>query len=177
MDKREITRLAVLVGLGLLMLGLAGCAATKADTSVANSLKVVKTTAHINVDGRGDDTAWRTAPEVVVKVAGEAGVAARDIRLRAVRDDTNIYLLARYADKSPLKANKAWAFDGQSWSEGSFDDSLSLVWNINNSIKGFNTKGFGVMTTPLKRGADIFDFRLAGPAEQLRAESADYWGW
>jgi hypothetical protein len=163
----------------LLSLAVAGCAASKAATtsSAANSIIAAKTTAAITVDGKATEAAWATAPAATIKLTAEPGVEPRTITVRALYDAKSVYLLATYKDSTPFKIGEPWTFDGTNWSKGSFDDSLSFVWNMNDSIKDFNTKGFGVMTTPLKKGLDIFDFRIADANGLYHSYQADYWGW
>jgi hypothetical protein len=165
----------------LLLVLAAGCTSTKATTKTAEPqnavLKAAKTAAVINVDGITDEDAWGTAAKTTVKLFGEAGVEAKDITIRALYDKDNVYITASYADKTPFKIGEAWKYDGKVWSKDSYDDSLSLVWDMNNSIKDFDHLGMGVMTTPLKNGMDIFDFKIADPTGAKRAYEADYWGW
>jgi hypothetical protein len=168
-----------ITGLLLLSLALAGCASSKAATTAAvpNAILAAKTTATFTIDGKASEAAWKDAPATTIKLTPEPGVEPKAITVRALYDATNVYLLAQYQDSTPFKIGEPWTFDGANWAKGSFDDSLSFVWNMNNSIRDFNTKGFGVMTTPLKVGLDIFDFKIADPNGQYRAYEADYWGW
>lgn len=179
---REATNMkkaiGILAALTMLPLVVAGCATSKATSAPApNTVAAAKTSAAFTIDGRADEDAWSAAPQTTVKLNGDAGVEAKTITLRALYDSTNIYLVAEYKDATPFKIGEPWTYDGTSWTKGSFDDSLSFVWNMNDSIKDFDTKGFGVMTTPLRQGLDIFDFQIADPAGRYRSYQADYWGW
>lgn len=179
MTKITGNRYLSLAGILLIGAAVAGCATTQADTTAPtkNAVVATRTTAAITVDGKASEAAWQTAPTTTIQLKAEAGVEPKAITVRALYDKQKIYLLASYKDKTPFKVGEPWTYDGTNWSKGSFDDSLSFVWNMNNSIKNFNTQGFGVMTTTLARGLDIFDFKIADPKAQDRAYEADYWGW
>ena len=159
---------------------VAGCATSKAETVTRSSFDGItagKTSSAPKIDGLGDDSAWKKAPVSAIELDGEGGVEPAKISLSVLYDDENIYLKAVYKDASPLKVGEAWEYDGAAWNKGAFDDSLSLVWNMDGSVGDFDAKGFDVMTTPLERGADIFDFKIADPNGSKQAYEADYWGW
>lgn len=166
----------------LISVVVAGCTASKAttkpvDTAVNATLAAAKTLAPLTIDGLVDEDTWGAAKKTTVKLYGEAGVEAKEITVRALYDKDTVYITSTYRDKSPFKIGEAWKYDGETWSKDSYDDSLTLVWNMNNSIKDFDKLGMGVMTTPLKNGLDIFDFKIADPSGTKRAYAADYWGW
>lgn len=182
MDRKTGTRLLCAITLAFLVPAvLAGCAASKADTSAGGPGAVNITAAKVDaapvIDGRIDEAAWKRTSAVVVPLRGEAGVEARTVSLKALSDGTNIYIAASYKDTTPRKMNLAWEYDGAKWARGSYDDSLSLVWNINDSVPGFNTEGLNGMTTDLHQGTDIFDFTLTPKDDAAAAAEADYWGW
>ncbi len=170
----------VSLALFVLLAAASGCAtASKAATfkAPANTLSAVKVTGAFTIDGNSSEPAWSKATAVMIPLKAEAGVEAKKVTLRAVYDDKNIYVAAAYADATPLKLGEAWTFDGAAWKKGSFDDTLAFVWNINDSIPGFNQRGMGVMTKPLTKGMDVFDFQLAASDNKTAAAKADFWGW
>jgi hypothetical protein len=179
--KTKTFQLASLL-LGTLL--LVGCAASKAATTspAANSIIAAKTTAAITVDGQATEAAWATAPAATIKLTAEPGVEPRTITVRALYDDRNVYLAAKYADSTPLKVGETWVYDGQKWGKGPFDDSLAFVWNMNDSVKGFNENGMKVMTAPLVNGTDIYKFAIDPARSSYCAptdltQEADVWGW
>ncbi len=154
----------------------AGKAATVGKTS-GTVISAVKTSGRFAIDGKTNEAAWNDAQAVTVPLKAEAGVEAKKVTLRAVYDNENIYMAAEYADATPVKMNKAWVYDGTTWKKGSYDDTLAFVWNMDDSVAGFNDRGLSVMTTPLVEGADVFDFQLAASGDAAAKSKADFWGW
>lgn len=165
----------------LLTLLIAGCALSKANVAVPvadkGALVAVETGSAPVIDGKADDAAWEAVTQTTIALKAEPEVAAQNITLKTLYDEKNVYVLAEYKDASPLKFNKAWEYDGTSWKEGSYDDTLAFVWNMNDSTKGFNEQGFDVMTKSLKKGDDVFDFSIDISDKQPATGTADFWGW
>jgi hypothetical protein len=175
---RELS-IAALILFVLIWVTAAGCASTTATTNdkTEAELTASKTEADVNVDGVFSETAWDEAEEATIKLDAEDGVEAREITLKALYDDKNIYIQASYKDASPKKMNEAWEYDGTKWQKGSYDDTLAFVFDMDGSVKGFADKGMGVMTKPLTRGMDVFDFTLEASADQPSTGCLDFWGW
>ncbi len=161
---------------------VAGCAsttgATKPEpTASGPALTAEKTGIAPIIDGKISEAAWQTAKPVTVTLKPEPGVEASKITLRALYDTENVYVSATYADSTPLKIGEAWGYDGASWTKGAYDDTLAFVWNMAGSLPGFDKKGMEVMTTPLRNGLDVFDFRIDNPSDALLHAKLDFWGW
>ncbi len=179
---RAFAKISVTIVPLILLLGaVTGCAtsgkAATVNKSAAPVLPAVKTIGRIIIDGKTNEAAWNDAQALTIPLKAEAGVEAKKVTLRAVYDKENIYLAAEYADATPVKMNEAWVYDGTAWKKGSYDDTLAFVWNMDNSIPGFNERGLGVMTTPLVNGKDVFDFQLAAATDATADSKADFWGW
>jgi len=173
---------SVCLALIILFALAAGCASSTGATqpeqgTSGTTLVAVRTQAPPAVDGKMGEDAWAQAKPVTVSLKPEAGVEPREITLRALYDDENVYLSASYKDATPLKIGEAWSYDGTSWTKGAHDDTLGLVWDIDKSLPAFDKQGFGVMTTPLRNGLDVFDFKLDNPTGQLSHAKLDFWGW
>ncbi len=174
--------LLAVTAITLFIIIAAGCAsstgATKPEPRTGGTaLAAVKTQSAPAIDGKADEAAWKQARPVTVKLAPEPGVEARSVTLRALYDDRNIYLTASYKDSTPLKVGEAWSYDGTSWTKGAYDDTFALVWDMDKSFPAFDEEGFGVMTTPLSNGLDVFDFRVDNPSTALLSAKLDFWGW
>lgn len=166
---------------GMLAL-VAGCAsstgATKpGETATGLALIAAKTETAPAIDGKIAEDAWTKAKPITVALKSEPGVEPNKITLRALYDNERVYLSAAYADSTPLKIGEAWAFDGTSWAKGAYDDTLAFVWNMADSFPAFDKEGLGVMTTPLRNGLDVFDFKIENPSAALLHAKLDFWGW
>lgn len=132
------------VAVGLLavwLLALAGCAsvsqlADKDKPPTQAVLQAPRVQTPPRVDGRLDDGAWRRARQLTVETAG-----GPKVELKAVRTADRIYVQARWLDSTKNDLDSPWRYDGVRWTNGSPDDVLVLFWNIENSIKDFNTRG------------------------------------
>jgi ethylbenzene dehydrogenase len=102
------------------------------------------------------DPAWASAPEFKIKLANGANFnnGATELRLKAVYTTDTLYMLVQYADPTQSVRRSPYVKqpDG-SWKKLSdpddkggdnnkyYEDKFALLWNINNSIKGFDTMG------------------------------------
>ena len=154
--------------LGLVLVAAAGC------TSAGTATEAAKAPTGIVLEANG--------AEISAPLQGEAGVEPREATLKAAVSGNRITVDVSYADSTPLKIGNVWQFDGQKWTRGPFDDTVGILWNIDNSINGFNQKGFDVMTVGLAKDIDCFDFKIVGQnPERGRwpgyTQKGDYWVW
>lgn len=107
------------------------------------------------LDGQVDD-AWSKAKPVTIHVNGGINKGETDVTLKALYSQDTVYFLAQYKDPTQSLRRQPWVKqqDG-SWKKlpGSeaYEDKLALLWNVNNSIRGFNEQGCAVTchaTTP-----------------------------
>ncbi|WP_301101315.1 ethylbenzene dehydrogenase-related protein [Propionivibrio sp.] len=117
----------------------------------------VKVTAAPKLDGVADDAAWKGAP--VVNFKAVKGANFKDKKgetqgtLQVVYTDDMIYLLVQYDDptysvqRSPYQkqADGTWAMLKDKDDKGGdnnifYEDKLAVLWNINDSIFGFNER-------------------------------------
>lgn len=185
-DVAKVLGLIVLV-LGMTTLITLGAGCKRQNTalgqpSTANKfvLKAVQVKNAPVVDGEIDDV-WAKASEVTVPLKGQKEVEPREITFKAIYTSDSIYLLARYKDSTPLKVNQQWQFDGNKWQKGSYDDTLLLLWNISNSIVGFNDKGFDVINGKPSPSEDVYTFKIVQTdserGDDFSRQKGDVWSW
>ena len=138
---------------------LTGCGTV--DTSeTADTLVVSRASSAPTLDGAANDGAWASARPLRVNLSG--GMNFKDgqttVTLKSVVTGATIYFLIQYAD--PTESKRRGPYQKQadgSWkkltdpSDKGGDDNLyyedkwALIWNINNSVAGFNQSGCAVM--------------------------------
>ncbi len=106
------------------------------------------------LDGVGDEALWADAEEIVVDVDGGFGGFETKVRLKAVYTADSVYFLATYEDPTESWFRSPWQKqeDG-TWKQikdpddkggdnnSVYEDKMAFIWNINNSIEKFETKG------------------------------------
>lgn len=138
----------------LLTLGVAGCGkAAPAARTVGPTLIAVQTTASINIDGKATETAWAKAP--AAKIVTQSGPA---VTMKALYTRDNIYLTASWADTTKSDVQRVWTYRSGQWQDGSPDDSFSVLWDIDDSLAGFDKSGCGPLCH--KRGSDPASWRM-----------------
>ncbi len=120
------------------------------------SLTAAKTTTAPKIDGQVD-AAWGSATALSIKTSGGVnfgGSGSTDVVLKALYDSSNVYFLAQWKDptesnrRAPFqkKADGTWVKLVDPNDKGSdnnvyYEDKLAFIWNVNDSIKGFNQAG------------------------------------
>lgn len=125
----------------------------------------VKVTSPPTVDGVIDPM-WENSPKLQFSTAapevtgdvfrGYTGNIIPSVTLRSAYDDNNIYFLAEWVDPTQSLAREPWYFDPatKKWAQeiGTFtfsatgaitrlpfyEDKLAMLWNVNNSVSGWN---------------------------------------
>ena len=137
----------VLVGL----LTWTGCRSdspsTPASPPTKDIVEAVSVTQAPVVDGLGGDAAWDRAAGL--KVPTEGGP---EVTVKSVISGDRIYFLASWKDETNDAVDEVWQFDGQTWQKGLIDDAFAILFNTDNSIKGFNKEGCQILCH--KEGAD-----------------------
>jgi Ethylbenzene dehydrogenase len=151
------TRTQVFVALAAV--ALASCATSDAPPP-PNTLVVAKVAAAPALDGVATDAAWASARPLTVKLGGGAnfgGSGETTATLKAVTSGDMIYFLLQYAD--PTNSIRRGPFQKQAdgtWKKLSdpndkggddnvyYEDKWSIIWNVNDSIAGFNQNGCAV---------------------------------
>jgi hypothetical protein len=153
--KTKMTLLAAVVAAAL-----ASCTGVETKTP-ANTLVVTRAATPPTLDGVGGDPQWTTAPALLVKLSGGAnfgGTGETTATLKAVTSGDTLYLLLQYADptqsvrRGPYvkQADGAWkklkdANDAGGDDNTYYEDKWAIIWNIDDSIAGFNESGCAVL--------------------------------
>ena len=107
------------------------------------------------LDGQVEDV-WGKAKPVTIHVNGGINKGETDVTMKALYTQDTIYFLAQYKDPTESLRRQPWVKqqDG-SWKalpgSEAYEDKFALIWNVNNSIKGFSEQGCAVTchaTTP-----------------------------
>lgn len=106
------------------------------------------------LDGVADEAFWADAEEIVIDVDGGSGGYETKVRLKAVYTADSVYFLVTYADPTESWFRSPWQKqeDG-TWKKIKdpddkggdnntvYEDKMAFIWNIDNSIEKFETKG------------------------------------
>lgn len=119
----------------------------------------VMTSAAPAIDGDAKDAIWKTAPVTKLKAVKGANFTkgATDATLQVAYDKENLYLLLSYDDptlsvrRSPYQKQKdgTWQKLKDPEDKGGdndvyYEDKFAFIWNINNSIVGFEKFGCAI---------------------------------
>ncbi|GEM_PF-729944 len=166
--------------------GPAGPAGTAGAALELNTLRATKVDAAPAIDGLMD-ASWLKATPLLVTVHNGANLinGSTTVSLRTLYDGSSIYFLAQYADKTQSYQRSPWQkqADG-SWkirtdpnasASGNnlyYEDKAALIWNINDSIKGFNQSGCLVLCHPGENNK-VYGNKYTSTAGEL----GDIWHW
>ena len=141
-----------------------GCAtdqdASKAPGAAPNVLVAAKVSTPPKLDGNPNDAAWALAVPLTVKLSDGAnfgGKGETTATLKAVYTTDTVYFLVQYGDptnsirRGPYQkqADGSWKKLVDPANKGGddnvyYEDKWAMIWNINNSIAGFNENGCSV---------------------------------
>lgn len=141
------------VDLGLVVCLCAGCSTVGAD-GAAQELRAARVSIAPQIDGRGDDPAWQTAPEVVIPLTGGTGPA--EVRLRAVVHDEVLHLLAVWDDSTEDREHKLWTAgaDGAVVAGAEREDVLAVAFPISGEF-------VADMLAPVECAWDVWQWKSA----------------
>lgn len=57
-------------------------------------------------------------------------ITSRNVTIKAMIDDENLYLLATWPDSTESLAKDQWTFDGQNWTASGDEDRIAFVWDM-----------------------------------------------
>ena len=129
-----------------------------ATTPPVLALSAAKADKAPTIDGQVDD-AWSKAKPVTVHVNGGINKGETDVAFKAIYSQDTIYFLAQYKDPTESLRRQPWVKqqDG-SWKalpgSEAYEDKFAVIWNINDSIKGFNQQGCAVACHAVTTGRD-----------------------
>ena len=167
------SKLALFLGLALLISGPA---------LGQNVLTAVKAAQAPKLEALASDPAWAKAPELKVSLSNGMNFnnGATTAQLKAVYTPDTLFLLIQYADptqsvrRSPYvkQADGSWKKLSDPDDKGGdnnkyYEDKVALIWNVGNSIKGFDSNGCFVMCHAGEQAN-----RTATSTRQAKARSA-----
>ncbi len=190
---KKLTVLLVLMA--IIVLFSAGCSgktpdqtgkeAPKADGKV---LAAVKTNSPITIDGVSEE-AWNAAEAFKVKLAnggtlqgsgGNFTDGKTEVSIKALYDTDNFFMQFQWADPTQSLARGPWIKENgklvlKPYSEY-YEDKFAVLWNINDSVQGFDKKGCAITchVTDFKddSGKSIIKHFTNGANELI-----DIWHW
>ena len=139
---------------------LFGCTATQQTTTPPNTLVAARVANPPNPASGAGDAVWATARPLQVALSGGmnfGGKGETTATLKAVYSGDALYMLVQYKD--PTDSRRRGPYQKQtdgSWKKlvdpadkgGDdnvyYEDKWAMLWPINNSVKGFETKGCAV---------------------------------
>ncbi|MFW9964298.1 MAG: ethylbenzene dehydrogenase-related protein [Candidatus Sifarchaeia archaeon] len=96
------------------------------------TLSAYYTTDTITIDGENLESAWNNAEALIVASIGGSVI---NVVLRALIDDSNLYIFAAWNDSTMDNTRKGWSFNGSHWSNvGGNEDRIELVWSLGSTI-------------------------------------------
>jgi len=115
------------------------------------TLTASNTTATITIDGDDMESAWNNAESLIIPSIDGSGI---DVVLKALSDDTYIYIFAAWNDGVIDNSRKGWSYNGTHWENvGGNEDRIEFAWSL---------------------GADMICGHNPGTAEEMLF---DVWHW
>ncbi|OEH87020.1 hypothetical protein BHU72_01840 [Desulfuribacillus stibiiarsenatis] len=159
------------------------------DEIPENTLVAIKANKAPTIDGVSENV-WDQAPEFQVSLSGGAmlqgGTGGKfddgntEVGIKALYDNQNIYMQFVWEDSTESLARGPWIKENgklvlKPYNEY-YEDKFAVLWNINDSVAGFNEQGCGVTchTTEFKaeNGSPIIKHYTNAENEIL-----DMWHW
>ncbi|MFW9975656.1 MAG: ethylbenzene dehydrogenase-related protein [Candidatus Thorarchaeota archaeon] len=86
----------------------------------------------ITIDGELTELAWNNAEPLIISSIGDSAI---NVVLKALVDDSNIYIFAAWNDSSKDNTRRGWSYNGTHWSNvGGNEDRITLVWSLGANI-------------------------------------------
>lgn len=144
------------VALGLvaftLCIFLSSASSVFAQEERSTILTAEKTNEDIVIDGYVNERSWATAGELVI-AARDRITGTVDLSLKALYDEDFIYIYATWPDPTENSIRGMWTYDTElGWrtlsevgdEAGKDEDRLLFLWNIDESVEGFNVAGCAI---------------------------------
>jgi hypothetical protein len=119
------------------------------------------------LDGVADEAFWADATEILIAVEDGENMGETEVSVKSVYTDDMVYFMLSWADpthsflRSPWEkqADGSWAKLSDPENKGGdnnlyYEDKMSMIWIINNSIPNFESKGCFTACHLSKRGDD-----------------------
>ncbi len=133
------------------------------------------------------DALWADAESITVQVAGGANMGEGEMTIKAVYTDDMVFFYVTYADPTQSFMRSPWEKqeDG-SWmvikdpndvghdNNMYYEDKMSFIWNIDNSVENFDTLG---CFTGCHAGEDAEFKPFGNKYTAAEGQFADIWHW
>lgn len=168
--------------LGTLLIVSAFAMASSEGASDKDILNAKKTTATITIDGDASEAAWDTAQPLIFSTVRGIG-KTRNVMMKALYDNSNIYLLAVWQDQSGTESDRinSWVYDAGTSTFSLFpninpdildqaaEDRLGMQWEIG-EVEGFSQRGCRTLCHRLNS-------KKPGMRTNNPGEKTDEWHW
>ena len=147
-----------------------------------NGIVSVKVDTAPTIDGKIDDV-WAQATTIEIPVSGGANTKEVLMTLKSIHTDDQIFFLAEWDNPEDSKQRMPWQKqeDG-SWEKLTssdqhdeniyYEDKLAMLWNVNDSIAGFNESGCMITCH-----AGDADKAYGNKYTKNEGEIGDIWHW
>lgn len=160
---------------------------TPAWTAPKDALVAIPVDTAPTLDGVPDEAFWAEAQEIVIPVSGGANSDSTEVRLKAVYTEDSVYFLAVWADPTETFFRAPWQKQGDgTWMQIkdpddrggdnnlTYEDKLSFIWPIANSIPKFETQGC-FTACHAGENSDVKPYGNKYTAEE--GQAGDIWHW
>ncbi|MFA5867265.1 MAG: ethylbenzene dehydrogenase-related protein [Actinomycetota bacterium] len=103
-----------------------------------------------SIGGSKSDPLWNKATPQAVKIE-----SAPDVVFQALYTKEKVFIRAVYEDATKDDVSQIWTYGNGAWTNGRAGDLLVLMFNINDSVKGFDERGSKVITLEPKTKRDV----------------------
>jgi PAS domain S-box-containing protein len=138
------TALPVLIALILCIFLVNGAPADETYKGESTVLTALRTDETITIDGEMNEAAWGDAKKLSITVR-DGGIGTVDVEMQALYDADYIYMHAAWDDPTESVSKGIWTFNNSKWTSSEDEDRISIFWNINDSIAGFNVGGCAML--------------------------------
>jgi hypothetical protein len=172
------------VALAVAFAGLLGLASKDAEagTQQASGLTSAYVSSAPTIDGVAESM-WDAVPAVSVTAVGGANAGSHDVSLKSVYSGDRVFFLVQWTDPTESTQRFPWVKqDDGSWAQlndGSdhdevvyYEDKFAFIWNIENSISGFNAGGC-MVTCHVGEPNKSYGNKYAPGASEM----GDIWHW
>lgn len=108
--------------------------ASQSATAVSDGITLTasNTTDTITIDGDDMESAWNDAEALIIPSIDGSGI---DVVLKALSDDTYIYIFAAWNDSVLDNSRKGWSYNGTHWENvGGNEDRIEFAWSLGADI-------------------------------------------
>jgi PAS domain S-box-containing protein len=103
-------------------------------------LSAKKAQVPIELDGHAIEEDWKQANELIIKIQ-DGSIGKVEVSLKALYDKEYLYIYATWPDPTQSIGKDMWEFNGVNWTSSGNEDRIGFIWNVDNSISGFNIGG------------------------------------